>query len=73
VGLQLAMARGSLACTGASRPCAGAAAHAIVPLRPKGTPSLPRESSFTVEIFPCLFYVIPLLELENKQLKEKKE
>lgn len=57
---------------GASCPCTGAAAapSAISPLHPKGTLSLPHENSFPVVIFPVSI-IIPLLELENKQLKEK--
>lgn len=57
---------------GASCPCTGAAAasSAISPVHPKGTSSLPRENSFPVVIFPVSI-IIPLSELENKQLKEK--
>lgn len=59
---------------GASCPCTGAAAasSAISPLHPKGTLSLPHENSFPVVIFPVSI-IIPLLELENKQLKEKEK
>lgn len=39
-------------------------------LHPRGTLSLPHENSFPVVIFPVSI-IIPLLELENKQLKEK--